>query len=147
MPCTDLKRSYLRSRARTHRLFRQFMPFPEPLADMLDILRLSNLKNESLNSRNHIMRNLNSRVRTLENANGFRNEAQRQEYLQYTRRINPGVTRDDIRSEKDYITLQKNHLSQLPHEYAKPDASAIARLLKWLSGFFISLSKLAYQRA
>src|SRR5690625_6551266 len=112
MPCTDLKRSYLRSRARTHRLFRQFMPFPEPLADMLDLLRLSNLKNESLNSRNHIMRNLNSRVRKLENANGFRNEAQRQEYLQYARRINPGVTRDDIRSEKDYINLLKNHLDR-----------------------------------
>src|SRR5690625_2982850 len=116
MPCTDLKRSYLRSRAQTHRPFRQFMPFPELLAAMLDLLRLWNLKNESLNLRNHIMRNLNSRVRKLENANGFKNEAQRQEYLQYARRIDPGVTRDDIRSEKDYINLLKNHLSPLSNE-------------------------------
>src|SRR5690625_4899097 len=116
MPCTDLKRSYLRSRARTHRLFRQFMPFPEPLADMLDLLRLSNLKNESLNLRNHIMRNLNSRVRKLVKANGFKNEAQRQEYLQYDRRIDTHVSSDDIRSQKDYINLLKSHLSPSPHE-------------------------------
>ena len=60
------------------------------------------------------MKSLISRIESLENRDGFRNDTERREYLKYARLIDPDLTPDQIRKPADYIQLVKGHFTPLP---------------------------------
>ena len=60
------------------------------------------------------MRSLIKRIKDIENANGFKSENQRQEFLKYARLIDKKIKPEQIKSEQDYFNLIRSYFLPLP---------------------------------
>lgn len=57
--------------------------------------------------------NIEKRLKRLENRDGFKNERERQDYIQYAQMLDESIQPDDIQNPDDYIELAKQHFEPL----------------------------------
>ena len=63
---------------------------------------------------------LKSEIKKLRQMTGFKNDREQQKYLKYAKKIDPSISKKDLRTPQDYIDLLENHLEPLPSN-DKPD--------------------------
>ncbi|REL33744.1 hypothetical protein DYD21_10080 [Rhodohalobacter sp. SW132] len=60
------------------------------------------------------MKSIKKRIQQLENADGFKNDAERREHIRYARLIDDCIKPEQIKSEQDYINLLKDFFKPIP---------------------------------